>query len=57
MRKEYESPKAEKVEFDYKEVVVASACDSGVSYTKENHGSSCSDVPVENSDWYGPKAN
>lgn len=32
MKKEYESPKAEKVEFDYEEVVVASnQCRTGAS--------------------------
>ena len=38
MKKEYESPKAEKLEFDYSEAVVASGCING-RYVSHQGGS------------------
>ena len=37
MKKDYEAPKAEKMEFNYSEMVVASSCNSGITkyYTDE----------------------
>lgn len=61
MRKEYEAPKAEKVEFDYKEIVVASVCESGIGdfYKKEEMtGTECREEYTGSGQvWHTPKAN
>ena len=36
MKKEYEAPKAEKMEFNYTESVVASSCNNETWYTHSN---------------------
>ena len=46
MKKEYEAPKAEKLEFDYSETVVASGC--GGSYRKHvDKYEGCRETPTD----------
>ena len=47
MKKEYDAPKAEKLEFNYSETVVASgtACDWFITHTQVLEG--CTDVAVK----------
>ena len=46
MKKDYESPKAEKMEFDYSEVVVASGqCKTGGDYSE--YGANCKEQHSE----------
>lgn len=47
MKKNYEAPKAEKMEFNYSETVVASGCDNTTTYTKSNNEPHCSQIEVE----------
>lgn len=47
MKKEYENPKAEKMEFDYSEVVVASRCGGGVTIDYVNEAYGCDTTPVK----------
>ena len=53
MKKEYESPKAEKVEFDYSEIVVASKCSGGVSKDYINGYTGCDEDLDSSHDPYG----
>ena len=54
MKKEYECPKAEKMEFDYTEAVVASACKGGAFEKLNEDGYGCITYHTgEYSDPYG----
>ena len=52
MKKAYEGPRAEKTEFDYSEVVVASGCSGGVTIKYINNGYGCDTTPIEVIDPY-----
>ena len=55
MKKAYESPKAEKMEFDYSEVVVASGkkCDGGITIDYVEGYSGCREREKQTYNEYG----
>ena len=53
MKKTYEAPKAEKMEFDYSEAVVASGCNGGVTIDYVNGYTNCGETPVKTYNGYG----
>ncbi len=50
MKKDYEAPKAEKLEFNYSEVVTASGC-GGIYQEYKDDGEGCNKTPTGN--WTG----
>ena len=57
MKKEYENPKAEKMEFDYSEAVVASGCSGGITVDYIDGYTDCGDTPVKKYNGYGNNEN